>query len=300
MTKQRIQTNFLEKQAAENSKRGTNRGIVIALLSVLGAGILFAAYSLITYLLNFQQNQHVRNVAIVLKTPRLAGGKALVDVEITNANAYPISNPLVRYTIANQANEQIAAGQVQLQGTIPAADQRVFLSVPLDSVSGQPARMHADLTSVQVKEKDNLPTGFPARFSHSLLFSQGQERIAALDTLLKEKPDFAPAHTAIGRAYEESGSYREAIKHYRRACEIAPDHANPHYHLGVALLHEKLTEEGKAELEKARQLDPQDPAVEAVLKSLSERPAAADEAAAEEAAAEEPGIEQPALEETAE
>jgi len=281
MTKQRIETNFLEKQAAENSKRGTNRGIVIALLSVLGAGILFAAYSLITYLLNFQQNQHVRNVAIVLKAPRLAGGKALVDVEITNSNAYPISNPLVHYTIANQANEQIAAGQVQLQGTIPAADQRVFASVPLESVSGQPARMHADLTSVQVKERDNLPTGFPARFSHSLLFSQGEERIAALHTLLKEKPDFAPAHTAIGQAYEESGNYQEALEHYRRACEIAPDHANPHYHLGVALLHEKQTDEGKAELEKARAIAPQDPAVEAVLKSLSDRPVAIEEPVAE-------------------
>ncbi|MCA9802648.1 MAG: tetratricopeptide repeat protein [Cyanobacteria bacterium HKST-UBA02] len=295
MTKQRIQTDFLEKQAAENSKRGTNRGIVIALLAVLGAGILFAAYSLITYLLNFQQNQHVRNVAIVLKAPKLAGGKALVDVEITNSNAYPISNPLVHYTIANQANEQIAAGQVQLQGTIPAADQRVFVSVPLESISGEPARMHADLTSVQVKEKGDLPTGFPARFSHSLLFSQGEERIAALRTLLKEKPDFAPAHTAIGQAFEESGNYREAISHYRKACQIAPDHANPHYHLGVALLHEKQTDEGKAELEKARQIAPQDPAVEAVLKSLSDRPEIKEEPAVEEPEEEEP-VEEPAAE----
>lgn len=266
-----IQTDFFEKQARENSKRGTSRGIIIGLLVLFGGGLLFGAYSGIQYMLNFQQHQHVRNVAISLLSPKLDNGHAVVDINIKNTNAYPISNPLVHYTISNQANEQIAAGQVQIKGTIPAADERTFSRLTLESVSGRPARMHADLKAVEAQEAKDLPKGFPARFSHSLLFSKGDERVAALKELLKEQPDFAPTLTAIGITYEEGNRFAEAIEYYKQAVESSPTNANARYHLGFALLHERQSEEALLQLKKAKELAPLDPAVNIILESLNER-----------------------------
>jgi Flp pilus assembly protein TadD len=56
---------------------------------------------------------------------------------------------------------------------------------------------------------------------------------------------------------------------YKKAVEINPNNANAHFHLGIALAHEKKMTEAIASLKKAAELNPADKAIVKALTALS-------------------------------
>jgi tetratricopeptide (TPR) repeat protein len=258
----------MDRQAAENAKSGTARGFGIGIGLVALIGIGFGATQVFSFFSNFESNQFKRNVAVTLKDPKLAAGKAMVSVEIKNHNAVEISSPVIKYTIASSDNKPLAAGEVKIDGSIPAGDRRSFDQISLAEVSGQPARMHSDLVSIKVGSDKALPKGYPARFAGAFE-KNGTDRIAALEPLVNEVKDFADGHVSLGVTYEEQQDWANATKEYKKALEINPNSFNAHYHYGLALAHEQKTPEAIAELKKAAELNPADQSVSKALTALS-------------------------------
>lgn len=272
--REHIETNFMDRQAAENAKSGTAKGIFGLIGVVILVGVGFGGYQAFQFFGNFEVNSYKRNVAVNLKDPKVEGGKAIVSVEFKNHNAVDISNPVVDYTIQSADGKQIAAGQVKVEGTIPAADSRNFDNIALSEVQGQPARMHSDLVTLVVKPNDKLPKGYSARFAGAF-DNTGTQLISALEPLATEAPNFEGTYIAMGEVYKETGDWQSALDKYKKAVEVAPDSANAHYHLGVALAHQSQLPEGIAELKKAAELNPSDPEIAKTLASFSAAPAAA-------------------------
>ena len=52
---------------------------------------------------------------------------------------------------------------------------------------------------------------------------------------LKEKPNFADAHSNLGNILKDLGKLKEAELSTRKAIEINPNHANAYYTLGIIL-----------------------------------------------------------------
>lgn len=63
-----------------------------------------------------------------------------------------------------------------------------------------------------------------------------QEAIALLGSAIKIAPDFAQAHFSLGLALKTSGNFVDAIAAYRQAIAITPDYAEAHQNLGVVLI----------------------------------------------------------------
>lgn len=68
------------------------------------------------------------------------------------------------------------------------------------------------------------------------------------------RPDNAEAHLALGIALQAEGDDAGALGMFRRAAELAPDKSEPHFQLARALARAGKADEGRRELEKARQL----------------------------------------------
>lgn len=268
MTRDHIQTDFMDRQAKENAKSGTARGFGIGLGLVALVGIGFGGVQIFQFFSNFELNQFKRNVAVTLKDPKLANGQALVSVEIKNHNAVQISNPVIKYSISSKENQPLASGEVKIDGAIPAGDKRSFDSISLGDVKGQPARMHSDLVSLVTASDKDLPKGYPARFAGAYE-KNGTQLISALEPLVAEVPKFDEGEVALGVAYEGEHDWANAMARYKKAVEINPNNANAHFHLGIALAHEKKMTEAIASLKKAAELNPADKAIVKALTALS-------------------------------
>jgi hypothetical protein len=277
MPRDHIQTDFMDRQAAENAKSGTARGFMVGIGIVVLVGIGFGGYHAFQFFSNFESNQFKRNVSVTLKEPKVVGGKAVVSVEMKNHNAIDISSPKIQFAISDKDSKPVASGVVDIDGTVPAADSRTFEQVSLAEIKGQPARMKSDLVSIVPASDKNLPKGFAARFAGA--FEQnGPERIEALKPLADEVPNFDAGHIGIGLAYQEQDDWQNALEHYKKAVEIAPNSYNAHYHLGMALAREKKMPEAIAALKKATELNPGDQTISKSLASLTSpaKPAATD------------------------
>lgn len=265
----------MDRQASENAREGTTRGIFLGIALVALVGIGFGGVQVFQFFSNFETNQYKRNISITLKEPKVVGGQAQVSVDIKNHNAVDISNPVVDYSIQGSDGKPIATGQVKIDGTVPAADKRSFEQVMLGEVNGQPARMKSDLVTLTVVGNDKLPTGYAARFAGAMERA-GSERIEALTPLADEVPGFAGGYIAIGLTYRELEDWPRALEQFKKAVEANAGSANAHYHYGMALAHEKKTAEAVAELKKAHELSPSDLAISKAVTSFGNpKPAAA-------------------------
>ncbi len=262
-----IETNFLDRQAKENSKEGTARGIMLGIGLLVVVGAAFGGYQIYSFFANFETNQYLRNVAIILKSTHLKDGKALVTVDVHNSNVFDIQNPRFTYDIEGVDGKQIAAGEVQVEGIIPAADRRSFREVSLGAVQGKPKNLHTHLVDVTVDTPDNVPKGFAPRFIDAMEM-QGEAQLNELDKLAKEAPNLASVPTAKGIALESAEQWGNAIAAYQQAITASDKYTNAHYRLGLALLHEKKTDEGMKELERASQLSPNDKAIKEALSGM--------------------------------
>lgn len=264
MSRDKFNTNFLEKQAKENAKTGTARGVITVVALLIVGALGYGAYSLITAM---QANPHLKNTTIVLKSPVLKAGKAIVAVEVHNVNAFDIANPVFKYTITAAGDKQLAAGQLSIKGTVPAGDFRSFKDVDLGAVNGQPKSMHADLVDLTAIGDKALSNSVKAQFTDALEH-EGAEQVAALQALSATN-DFDAIHIALGLAAEKMELWQEAIAAYQKAISLNNNNYNAHYRLGVALMHEKKTAEGMAELKKAAELNSNDETVVNSIKAFA-------------------------------
>ena len=113
------------------------------------------------------------------------------------------------------------------------------------------------------QECDRLTKEFPQSFLLWNLLgaannAQGklEEAIAAHNTALLIKPDFAEAHNNIGAAFQSQGKFEEASAAYNKALLIKPDYARAHYNLGITLQELGRLEEAVASYRKAIALIP--------------------------------------------
>lgn len=264
-SKTKIETGFLEKQAKANSSRGTSRSVLAFFTIMLVSVAAFGIYKAVEFVLGFQTFQHIRNMSLVLKAPRVEQGKAFVDVTIHNANAYSVSEPVFNYSIADSSGKEVVAGEVKVAGVIPAADQRTFPNIDLGETKGEPAKLHSDLVKVTASTPENLPSGFASRFSSAMT---SEDRLTSLTALEIEAPKYAPLKVAIGILYEAKNNLNQAIDYYRQGVDLDQDNANAHYHLGRALLSKQKNKEALKHLSEAVELNPIDPAATKMLNSL--------------------------------
>lgn len=263
--KTRIKTGFIANQAQESSKRGTSGRVIKILAVALVAVLAFGIYKGVEMMMGFQTYTKIRNVSLQLKSPRLENGDAFVDVTIHNANAYPIIDPVFKFSISSPEGKEIGSGKIKIDGSIPTADQRTFAHVDLGKVSGQPAKLHSDLIELNSNEPKGLPSGFPAKFSMAMTKEDPAQELGKLVALA---PYYAPLKVALGIQAEKSSDWTDARKLYEEAVKLDSENANAHYRLGVALLRDKKEKEALEHLEKARELSPNDPAVKLILNQL--------------------------------
>jgi hypothetical protein len=77
------------------------------------------------------------------------------------------------------------------------------------------------------------------------------------------------AHLMAGGAWQLKGEFRQAIAHYRKACELRPSNSKYHFYLGNALALNGDYPGAKAELEKALQCDPSNATARSKLKEVA-------------------------------
>ncbi len=261
----KIETDFYEHTASSNQSSGLSRVLKRGLLTLVIGGIIFGIVQAVMFFANFKTNQYLRNVSIVFQKPSMTGTQALVNVEIANYNAVDVKNPTFDYVLTGADGSEFGKGELQINGVIPAGDMRVFEQVALAKVVGKPSRMKADLKNVEVIENKNLPAGMQAQFAQALE-GEGDSQIQNLEALKKEiqaqnkdeKVGTALILLAQARAYEKAGSWAQALPYYKESVELDPSNANAHFHLGMALAHEKQMDEAVAELKKANEMNPQD------------------------------------------
>lgn len=261
----KIETDFYERTASSNQSSGLSKVLKRGLLTLVIGGIIFGIVQAVMFFANFKTNQYLRNVSIVFQKPSMTGTQALVNVEIANYNAVDVKNPTFDYVLTGVDGSEFGKGELQIQGVIPAGDMRVFEQVALAKVVGKPSRMKADLKNVEVIQNKNLPAGMQAQFAQALE-GEGDAQIQNLEALKKEiqaqnkdeKVGTALILLAQARAYEKAGSWAQALPYYKQSVELDPSNANAHFHLGMALAHEKQMDEAVVELKKANEMNPQD------------------------------------------
>lgn len=69
--------------------------------------------------------------------------------------------------------------------------------------------------------------------------NQTDQAIAEFQSVVRRRPDFAPAHSALGQAYGVKGDYAGAEKEFKRAIELNPKNEDSYYYLGFAYLDQK-------------------------------------------------------------
>lgn len=267
MPRDHIKSDFMDKQAKENAKDGTGRGVlgVIGLLLLIGVG--FGGFKIYEHVAKFDFYMMKRNVSIQLQPPSVRDGKPVVAVEIKNYNACDVSDPVFTYQITSKDDKPVGSGQVELKGTVPMSDSRTFKDVVLGSINGQPAHMTTDLVDMKGTLDKNLPKGFSARFSGA--YDDQANLVENLKKLETEAPNFDGIHMALGLAYEAREDWPNALEEYKKATASSSSNANAHYHLGLALAHEQKTAEAIEELKRANQLAPDDKTIASSLASYT-------------------------------
>src|SRR5215475_540416 len=107
MASDRINTNFYDRQAAENAKGGGARGVFVVLGLIAVGGIGFGGYQLFNYFSHFDFINLKRNVTIELREPKIIDHKAVVACTMRNFNACDISNPSFSYEIDGKDGKPI-------------------------------------------------------------------------------------------------------------------------------------------------------------------------------------------------
>jgi tetratricopeptide (TPR) repeat protein len=99
---------------------------------------------------------------------------------------------------------------------------------------------------------------------------RSDEALNRLLAVTRQTPDFIPAHIHAARLLGAQGALADAVRHYRRWTELAPESAIAHTELGLALTRLGELEEARGVLTRALALDPDDERAVACMASLME------------------------------
>jgi len=78
--------------------------------------------------------------------------------------------------------------------------------------------------------------------------------VSALEALVADDPEFALAHSALGAWCTRLERHEEAVRHARRACELAPKDPFSYTALSVACMRAGLIAEAEDALARSRML----------------------------------------------
>jgi predicted O-linked N-acetylglucosamine transferase (SPINDLY family) len=106
--------------------------------------------------------------------------------------------------------------------------------------------------------RDRLAAMLRKRGSALLELGRLEESLAACNSALRVKPNFAEAFYSRGNALMGLARTEEARASYQRAVELKPDYADAHYNHGLALQRLRRAQEALASYERALALRPDD------------------------------------------
>jgi Flp pilus assembly protein TadD len=89
-----------------------------------------------------------------------------------------------------------------------------------------------------------------------------------LDILSKHPESAAYVHSLLGVEYYKTGQFRAAVDSLEQAVALLPHNAFNHYNLAASLLRNRDLERGEREAQRALELDPDDPAIRALVDAL--------------------------------
>ena len=90
--------------------------------------------------------------------------------------------------------------------------------------------------------------GYPFRIGRAfdaLSENRPDRAIAQLQAMIRQQPNLAPAHYALGQAYFNQERFSEAEAEFRRTLELQPQNAGARFDLGLVYLGEKRFEDGR-------------------------------------------------------
>ena len=198
-------------------------------------GILVGAFQLVTFVVNFDQIQAIKNVEVVLDSPGLMNGIATVNVKVTNLNPVVISDMALRYTITGPNGASASSGTVNIPDHVPSGDARTFRHVKLGPLTDEALRMHADLVGLRLGPKGKLSAEQALRFTE-ISGLKDEDAHKAFEEFVKSAPDFAPGYICLGRASMALDDYDEAARSFEQATRLEPGNADAHLNLGRALM----------------------------------------------------------------
>jgi Flp pilus assembly protein TadD len=104
---------------------------------------------------------------------------------------------------------------------------------------------------------------------------QSGDHETAIDQLLetlKKYPDSSPyVHSLLGVAYVKTDRYQAAVSSFEQAVPLLSHDAMLHYNFGLALVCAGDYDRATQEIQRARELDPKNPRIQARLNALLER-----------------------------
>jgi len=257
----RIKTNFLDKQAEQNAASIFQSLPMQILMAIAAIGLLFVAWKAADFFVNLEKNNAIKNVMLKLEKPILRDGIAIADVKVENFNARPIGKLGFRYNILGQNGATVDSGEVPLPDTVPAGDARTFTNVKLGALTGNAARMQAEVTDLTLGPKSQLPAAQESRFS-DMAALKDEEKVEQFKQFVADNPSFVPGEIELGRAYAATNDLDKAIAVLSKAVELEPKNGNAHFHLALVYQRDGHAHQASQELHKALDLLPDDPDVQ--------------------------------------
>src|ERR1022692_708736 len=90
--------------------------------------------------------------------------------------------------------------------------------------------------------------GFPLRLGRASSLMEGNQpgrAIAQLEKMVKQRPDFVPAHFNLAQAYFNQGEYAQAENELKRVLELQPKQAGAQSLLGMVYLNQNRPQDAK-------------------------------------------------------
>lgn len=258
-----LKTDFYDKQAREISKPGVPLPLIV-LGAVVLAGVVFGAYQLFLFIVNFDKNQAIKNVAMTLQKPELFDGIAKVDVKIQNLNPQSISDISFRYNILGPSGDTAASGIAHIPEMVPIGATRRFQHVTLGPLTASTQRIQTELLDLKLGPKPNLTADQFNNFVDTSAMKD-DERLKGFTDFVKATPDFSPGYVGLGKAYLDGGEDKNAENAFRQAVKLDDKNADAHYCLGLALLNERQRAEAEKEVGVAYDLAPNDPDIQKTI-----------------------------------
>ena len=205
-----LKTDFLDKQAKANSAPGGRLPLMV-LGGVALIGIIFGAYQLVMFIMNYDKIQAIKNVAVTLQKPEVFDGIAKVDVIIQNMNPQTISDIAFKYNILGPSGDTASSGVAHIAEMVPAGGSRHFQHVSLGPLTGNSTRMQTELVDLKLGAKPDLTADQFNKFVDTVALKD-EEKMNAFTDFVRSAPNFSPGYVGLGKAYLASGEDKNADK----------------------------------------------------------------------------------------